>query len=217
MKVLALSDIHGAVDNVEEILDRETGYDLVLVAGDITDTSADDYTGTAAEILELLNERAPMVKGVPGNMDDDRILELLIDNRVNLHKSMFSMQGYDIVGFGGGRTPFDTPFEPEDSERGSVLEQLLGRTTAARTAVVSHEPPHGTAADVTSDGDHVGSEALRRLMDDRDIDLVLSGHIHEARAIDTVAGTTVVNPGPVQEGRYAVLELGDGVDADLRG
>lgn len=217
MKVLALSDIHGAIDAVESILSKEQGYDLVLVAGDITDTSEDDYAGTAADIIELLNDQAPMVKAVPGNMDDDSVLELLMDNRVNLHKSMFSLQGYDFVGFGGGRTPFDTPFEPDDAERGSVLEQLLERTTTGHTAIVSHEPPHGTAADVVPDGDHVGSESLRELIADTEIDLVLCGHIHEARTIDEVDGTTVVNPGPVQEGSYAVLELDDGVDAELRG
>ncbi|MFB6294495.1 MAG: metallophosphoesterase, partial [Candidatus Nanohaloarchaea archaeon] len=200
MKVLALSDIHGAVDTVESILSKEQGYDLVLVAGDITDTSEDDYLGTAAEIVELLNDAAPMVKAVPGNMDDDSVLELLIDNRVNLHKNLFSMGEYEFAGFGGGRTPFDTPFEPEDAERGSVLQQLLERTTADHTAIVSHEPPYGTAADVTSDGDHVGSEALRELIGDADIELVLCGHIHEARTVDEVDGTTVVNPGPVQQG-----------------
>ncbi|MDY6761506.1 MAG: metallophosphoesterase family protein, partial [Candidatus Nanohaloarchaea archaeon] len=72
-------------------------------------------------------------------------------------------------------------------------------------------------ADRTSEGDHVGSEALRELMAEGNLDLVLCGHIHEARTVDEVDGTTVVNPGPVQQGQYARLELDDGVNAELRG
>ncbi|MDY6769733.1 MAG: metallophosphoesterase family protein [Candidatus Nanohaloarchaea archaeon] len=217
MKVLALSDIHAAVGEVEDILHREQDHDLVLIAGDITDPSADDYAGAARTVLDMLDEEGGFVKAVPGNMDDERVLELLIEHRVNLHKNLFSMQDHEFVGFGGGRTPFDTPFEPADAERGEVLRQLLERATTERRVIVSHEPPADTGADVTSDGEHVGSEALRGIIDEEHVELVLSGHIHESRTVDEVAGTTVVNPGPVEEGRYAVLELDDGVDAELRG
>ncbi len=237
MKILALSDIHGAVDNVRSILAREEDYDLVLVAGDITDIGLDDYTGTAREIVELLGAEAGFVKAVPGNMDNESVLELLIGNRVNLHRDLFSMGEYEFVGFGGstkseisldranassspsGQTApgVETPFEPADEERGAVLEQLLERTKAGNRAVVSHAPPHGTAADHTSSGDHVGSASLRKLIADEDIEFVLCGHIHESRTVDEVDGTVVVNPGPVKDGMYAVMEIGDGIGVELRG
>ncbi len=218
MRVLAVSDIHGDASSLESILRTESGFDLVLVAGDITDTSLDDYTGVAEDILERLDGHGSFVKAVPGNMDDDSILELLIRNRVNLHKNIFSMEEHDFAGFGGGRTPegVETPFEPEDGERGETLKQLLDRTRAERRVIVSHEPPRGTAADYTSSGEHVGSESLRRLIEDEDVELVVCGHIHEARSLDEVAGTTVVNPGPVNEGNYAVIDMEDGVEVDLR-
>jgi len=111
----------------------------------------------------------------------------------------------------------DTPFEPDDSERGEVLEQLIGRRTAEKLAIVSHMPPRDTDADRLSSGEHVGSEALRDIIDEENISLVLCGHIHEARSLEEVNGTAVVNPGPVKEGSYAVLELEDGVNAELRG
>ncbi|MDY6773839.1 MAG: metallophosphoesterase family protein [Candidatus Nanohaloarchaea archaeon] len=218
MKVLALSDIHGAIGELENILNKEDDYDLILLLGDITDTSEDDYLGTAREAIELAGEGGRFVKAVPGNMDNEDVLEILIENRVNLHKNIFSLQDYDFVGFGGGRTPpgVETPFEPEDGERGEVLEQLIQRTKSDHRAVVSHEPPKETAADVAS-GEHVGSDSLRKLIGEEEIDLVLCGHIHESRTVDEVEGTTVVNPGPVKEGRYAVLELEDEIDVDLRG
>ncbi|MDY6776850.1 MAG: metallophosphoesterase [Candidatus Nanohaloarchaea archaeon] len=219
MKALVLSDIHGEIEELRSILNRETGYDLIVVAGDITDTSVDDYRGRAEEIVDLLDEQGRFVKAVPGNMDDEDILEVLVRNRVNLHKDLFTLGEYDFVGFGGGRTPpgVETPFEPEDEERGEILGQLLDRTKSERTAVVSHEPPKNTSADRTSSGDHVGSEELRSLIEDGDIDLVISGHIHEAVGRDEVGGTVVVNPGPVKQGKYAVVEMEDGIDIEFRG
>ena len=36
---------------------------------------------------------------------------------------------------------------------------------------------------------------------------VICGHIHEGKAIDKIGETLVINPGPLQEGNYAWLEL----------
>ena len=38
-------------------------------------------------------------------------------------------------------------------------------------------------------------------------DLVLCGHIHEARGTDTVGSSRIVNPGPVRAGHYAFVEI----------
>lgn len=217
MKALVLSDIHGDTESLERILRSEPEHDMVLVLGDLTDAGLEDPQGAAEEVIELLNEYGSFVKAVPGNMDDETVLKLLIDNRINLHKQMCSMGDTDFVGFGGGETPFDTPFEPDDEERGEVLATLLDRTKAARRAIVSHQPPKNTAVDRTDDGTQAGSASLRRLLDDADVDLVLSGHIHEARGTDRIGDTLVVNPGPVNEGYYAVLEITDDITVELRG
>ncbi len=218
MRVLALSDIHGETAKLDSILRTESGFDLVIVAGDITDSSLEDYKGVAADILDRIDGEGSFVKVVPGNMDNEDILELLIRNRVNLHKDIFSMESYDFVGFGGGRTPpgIETPFEPEDAESGRTLEQLLERTKSEHRVIVSHEPPKNTLVDRTSDGEQVGSESLRRLLEEEEVDLVVCGHIHEARGEDNVNGTVVVNPGPVKQGNYAVIDLEDGIEVDLR-
>ena len=36
---------------------------------------------------------------------------------------------------------------------------------------------------------------------------LVCGHIHEGRAIDKIGETVVVNPGPLAEGNYAILEV----------
>jgi Icc-related predicted phosphoesterase len=219
MRVLTLSDIHGDIDNLERILDREreTAYDLILVLGDITDIEHDDYVERARAIIELLDDQGTFVKAIPGNMDDERILELLINNRVNLHKDLFTMEHYDFIGFGGGSTPFDTPFEPDDAERGQVLRTLLQRTASPYRAIVSHHPPQDTLIDRTADGDQVGSPALRELIENEDVRIVFSGHIHEAAGKDRLGDTVMVNPGPVTEGKYAVVDMADDITVEFNG
>lgn len=234
MQVLAVTDIHGAVDELEHILTREAGeYDLVLVAGDITDHSLDDYLERARTVLSVLDRQGTFVKAVPGNMDDERILKLLIETRVNLHRDLFSLGDYDFIGFGcsmksdsslhenapsspRGSTPFGTPFEPSDEERGTVLRTLLGRATAEHRVVVSHHPPLNTAIDRTADGEQVGSKALRQLIEQDSVDLVVSGHIHDGRGVDRLGETIMVNPGPVKDGNYAMITLEEDIDVTLK-
>ncbi len=235
MRILALSDIHGDVATLKRILSIEDGnYDLMLVLGDITDMSLGDYVGRAEEIVEVLDSEGTFVKAIPGNMDNEDVLKLLIDNRINLHKDMFTMADIDFVGFGGsmnsensldranassspsGTTPFDTPFEPSDDERGQVLKTLLQRTSAPQRAIVSHHPPKNTLIDRTADGDQVGSDELRRIIENEDIRIVLSGHIHEAAGEDRLGDTVMVNPGAVQDGRYAILDVGEEINVELR-
>ena len=56
----------------------------------------------------------------------------------------------------------------------------------------------------------MGSHALGAFVAREQPDLVLCGHIHEARGEDAVGRSRVVNPGPVADGRYALVEIEDG-------
>jgi len=60
---------------------------------------------------------------------------------------------------------------------------------------------------------HVGSKAIRQIIEEYKPMLGLHGHIHESRAFDKVAGTLVLNPGSeynsgIFHGIYIVLENG---------
>ena len=37
--------------------------------------------------------------------------------------------------------------------------------------------------------------------------LAVSGHIHEARAIDNIGPSTLINPGPFKDGFYGICEI----------
>ena len=64
-------------------------------------------------------------------------------------------------------------------------------------------------------GEHVGSAALRALIEREQPNVVLCGHIHEARATDRIGGARIVNPGPAAAGHYALLDLDERVAVKL--
>jgi uncharacterized protein len=63
---------------------------------------------------------------------------------------------------------------------------------------------------------HVGSAALRAFIERTQPALVISGHVHEARGTDQIGPTIAVNCGPAVKGFYAIIELTDKVNVELR-
>ena len=103
-----------------------------------------------------------------------------------------------------------TPYELPDEEIGRRGALGLADISGCEVRIFCpHAPPHGTACDLLRPGEHVGSPALRALVEREQPDLVLSGHIHEARSLDRLGAAQVVNPGPVASGHYAVAEVGE--------
>ena len=216
MKTLLVTDIHGETGKLEQILEKED-YDAVLCAGDLSDAREfNDYEGKLEEVLELFNQKDKLVKAVPGNMDPEReCVEHLRQHRINLHRKIGSFDGFEAVGYGGGITPFGTPFEPSGDEIKKAVETLSQRMKSDTKVAVIHQPPKDTNVDV-ADGDHVGSPEVRQLIEESDFDLLVTGHIHESRGRDSLEGTEIVNPGPILEGFYAVAEIGDTVEVEMR-
>ncbi|MDY6788969.1 MAG: metallophosphoesterase [Candidatus Nanohaloarchaea archaeon] len=216
MKTLLLTDIHGDTEKLEEILKREK-FEVALVAGDLSDAGEySNYEKNLEKVLETLDENSELTDAIPGNMDPEReCVRQLIDRRMNLHKNISSYKGFEATGFGGGQTPFGTPFEPEEKEIRDVVSKLHERMQSDTKVAVIHQPPANTELDV-ADGNHVGSSEVRSLIEDSDFDLMVTGHIHESRGTDNVGGTLLTNPGPVKDGYYAVAEIEEGIDLELK-
>lgn len=216
MKLLLLTDIHGNTENLEKILDRED-YDSILCAGDLSDANEfDDYEENLESVLDTFNKKGKLTKAIPGNMDpEETCVRRLIDHRLNLHKKIASFEKFEAVGFGGGNTPFNTPFEPDGSQIKNAISTLYDRMTDDTLIAVVHQPPKNTKVDI-ADGEHVGSQEVRELFEENHFDLVVTGHIHESRGIDTIKDTSIVNPGPVMEGYYAVAKVEDGIEVELK-
>ena len=205
MKLLALSDLHGNYSHVASLCERAGDFDAVMIAGDLTDFGPDEHA------LELLAMFEKPVFVVPGNCDRPSILGLLDKNAINLHNSTHTIGELTFIGLGGSNpTPFNTPFEISEKKIGEYIGKLLSRING-RIVLLSHAPPRNTT-DKLPHG-HVGSEALARYLGR--FDLIICGHIHEARGVVRVNGTKVVNPGQASKGEGALITINDEIDIEF--
>jgi Icc-related predicted phosphoesterase len=201
MKILAMADIHGNLSRVKSILSSSGEVDAILVAGDITNFGPD---GKAKEILDILAASCKNVMAVPGNCDPRSVLQVIQNSCVkSLHDSALKLGDITFIGLGGSNmTPFGTPFELSEDEMGGIISRLMEKISG-RTILLSHAPPRDTL-DFTANG-NVGSKSIREILDC--LDLVICGHIHEARGTQKVGDTLVVNPGPASKGFAAIINI----------
>jgi Icc-related predicted phosphoesterase len=81
---------------------------------------------------------------------------------------------------------------------------------------MTHTPPFQTNVDKVSSGVSVGSPAVRKFIEDVQPELCITGHIHEARSVDFIGRTKVINPGNFGAGGYVKIVFdGEKLDAEL--
>jgi len=72
--------------------------------------------------------------------------------------------------------------------------------------LVTHHPPKGVL-DRTFMGVRVGLKSIRELSLMVKPRVHLFGHVHESPGHQAYEGMVAVNPGPLRDGRYALIEL----------
>lgn len=209
MVIIALADIHADLTHLPKIADQLATADLVLIAGDITQFGA---WAEADGIITEIRQYNPNVLAVPGNCDRPGVNDYLTDQGISLDCNRISAAGIPFVGMGGslpchGSTPNEMP-DDDFAISLTALEALL--RSGDRFVLVTHEPPADTAIDL-SDGEHIGSRAIRRFIEKNQPLLAVCGHTHQAPGTDRIGRTTLVNPGPLKDGRYAYIQLTDKV------
>ncbi|MGB5875335.1 MAG: metallophosphoesterase [Bacteroidota bacterium] len=215
MRILAFSDVHGSHDTVEEILRREAGYDIILIGGDLTTYG----TGGQAEsaIRKFLAFGKPLLL-VAGNMDPAPVEETMARMGVSIDARGVII---DDVGFFGVSaaplSPLHTPNEiPEEEIRRRADAGWKDVTPARWRIFVPHSPPKDTRLDKIFLGSHVGSRAVREFIQENGPDLMICGHIHEARGEDSLGKTTLVNCGQAGKGYYVIVDVNDEITISMR-
>ncbi len=203
LRILVVTDIHGVVRKAREL--GAVKRDLTVVAGDLS------RLGSVEEALTVLEELANQgpVAWVPGNCDDPSLAGMEPEGTMQLHTRAREFEGITLVGYGGSPfTPFSTPFEYDDSKLGTELEELLASIDWDNPVIlVTHTPPYRSGLDRTRSGEYVGSRSLASLLSRYKPLLLATGHIHEAWGVTAFQGVLAVNPGPLSQGRYALVEL----------
>ena len=196
MKILIISDVH-----------------LVFFGGDFAKFNCPE-TGKPA--LEALLKNSGSIFAVLGNCDEPDFISEIEDADICVQKSMVFKDGLVIAGSGGGsKFSGDTPFERTEDELVQdfdVIKNSLSQIAdddgkCSSLVLIMHNPPKDTKTDVIPGGIHVGSQKLREFIENVQPVLVVTGHIHESAGIDKIGESTVINPGALMEGKYALAEL----------
>jgi len=212
MKIIAITDIHGRIDYPTRITTELQQADLILIAGDITNFGDSDDAEHVLERLVSLNRK---ILAVPGNCDRRGVNKTLTDKKMNLHSTHRIIGSSALYGIGGcSKTPFHTPQEYSETEISEILNGFEVSQEAKTHILISHAPPHSTKLDKVLIGFHVGSKAIRKFIEDFQPDLVICGHIHEARGADRIGKTLIINPGPFPK-HYCIINIDDIINYEL--
>jgi hypothetical protein len=210
MELLCISDLHGRLEALEKIKRAGSRADLLIVAGDITNFGK---RKTAELVLKELLEVNQNLLAVPGNCDTPEVNDVLEELGLSLHARGRAIGDTGFFGVGGSNaTPFDTPQEYGEKKLSEMLAKGYGEVKKQGIKVlVSHAPPFNTKIDATRLGMHVGSRAVREFLEEKAVDLVICGHVHEAKGSDSLGGARIINPGPVHMG-FARVRLGKSIE-----
>ena len=171
--------------------------------------------------LDLIVERVDLknvkVIVMPGN-DDEKFVDEVIKSYEDkgiiypLDKIVPIDYGYEIVSCEYvNPTPWNTPREMDDKKLEKRLEKIISKASNPSKLIFNfHAPPYNTKLDLAPKLDknlkivyvggkplmvHVGSKAVRKMIEKYQPLLGLHGHIHESYASDKIGKTPVLNPG----------------------
>ncbi len=206
-RYLVLSDVHcreWVAESARELMKQHSLEEVVLL-GDITHFGPPQF---AEDFVKALGKRC---YAVPGNCDPLGTVAFLERCCVSLHGRKVLVDGRPWSGFGGSNpTIFKTPFEMPEEE----IERHLSPFMEPGMVLVLHCPPYGTL-DTPFSGKHVGSTAVRDLIERIKPSVVLSGHIHEDRGVVRKDGVWYMNPGAAKDHFAGMMVLGEEVELSL--
>ncbi len=195
MRLLAFSDVHRDLRQAGRLADRARDADVVVAAGDF----ASVHRGLQ-ELIDMLAVIETPTVLVPGNNETEAALRDACRGwraaRV-LHGEGTEIDGVSFFGLGGGVpvTPWPWSFDLTEEE---AAERLAACPRGG--VLVVHSPPKGHVDGAR----HLGSEAVLRTIEEKQPQVVVCGHIHEAAGEEARVGSSrVLNAGP----KGTILEL----------
>ena len=211
MKVVVIACIHNDVESIINFSDRlaELNFDVIVCPGDFLDAPIKkiDSLELGKLIVSALKTFDKPLLVVPGCWD-----KVLINF---FEKEGISILGKGVVvdnvgfyGFGGAKTPFNLPYEPSEEEIKTGLEKGWNDVKDCKYKIqVTHAPPLDTKLDIITIGAHVGSSSVREFIEKHQPTTAICCHIHEARNVDVIGKTKIINPGRFPEGYCGFITI----------
>lgn len=212
---IAFGDMHEHTANLAKI-DHLEDADHVLISGDLTNCGD---RRKAEKILAAVRSFNPRVLAQIGNMDTRDVDVYFSEQGINTHTRGIDLgAGVKLMGVGYSlETPFHTPSEVnEDTLREWLQKAHQECGEYEHLILMVHNPPLHTKTDKIASGVSVGSSAIRECIETLQPEVCITGHIHEARGMDRIGKTKIINPGDFASGGYVRITLKDGrLDAQL--
>lgn len=213
MDIVVIGDIHNDVENIMNYADKlsSLNFDAIICPGDFTDVGLRGFSQVdiARLVIEELKTFNKPIVAVPGNFDKE-VLPVLEQEKISIHGKGKVIKGIGFYGFGGARTPFNTPLEPSEDEMKAALKRGFEEVKNSKIKIqVTHVPPARTKMDLLYTGAHVGSEAVRKFIEEKRPNVAVSSHIHEARGVDELGSTKLINAGRFPEGYCGIISVNE--------
>ena len=201
-RLAIIGDVHGALDKLELVLPQvhNAHPDAILMVGDLGNDR--DLLPSAMAVLDRVSQLDKPIVFVPGNHDlpdlPDRRLARNADHRV------LEVVGLRIWGIGGsGPNQWGFPYEWSE-------DTLKARRRERADILLAHCPPKNSPLDPTTQGKPAGSQAMRELLAEGRVEMMLCGHIHESPNCARVEGVICHNAGalgvPFGAPQFAVVD-----------
>ena len=218
-----MSDLAGKIPDIPQPILNE--IDFVLIAGDVTLGARS--VDRAAKNFDKLGAFLPKDRSVffiPGNHDFPILAEdqpfyppnfIQMHNRVYFYQveSMANKFQVRIIGFGGAKIGLYNNFAFSEDKIYASLKDLFQKPQQNMnnlpiiTILLVHDPPNNTSLDLNYQKNHVGSESVRRIIEEFQPHLAVAGHIHESPAVERIGKTVAVNAGEAKYNKFAEILL----------
>ena len=212
MRIIALGCIHNDIEKLPFVIDtiKKKKPDVVVSVGDVLDEKfPEGFKGIdiGRIFLTQLKEINATILVTPGTWDKD-LFDYYKKEGVFLHGDGVIVNKIGFYGFGGAKTPFNTPYEPSDEEIYEGLKKGYEKVKNSDILVqLTHAPPLMTSLDIIPNGMHVGSAAVRKFIEEKQPDVAICAHIHEGRGIDMIGKTKILNVGKLTEGYLGIVDI----------
>lgn len=203
MNILAITDIHGRTQTFQNILESVDQPDLICLGGDLTNFGS---VSDAEHIVQMAQKHCDHILAVAGNCDSNDIDNMLSKRGISVHADGKTLDDMGFFGVSAMPIWHNSMYEFTEDEIDVYLKAAYSQVEdVKKTVMISHTPPIDSEVDQTRTGESAGSESVRKWIEKTQPDLVLSGHIHEARGTSQIGSSTIVNCGPAKEGSFATI------------
>ena len=213
MKIGAIGCIHNEIEKLPLLFDKIIPYEIevLICVGDITNANFPKGfrpIDVGKIFLEEAKSYFNKVLIVPGTWDKD-LISFFKKEKVLLHGRGECIGDVGIYGFGGAQTPFNTPYEPSEKEIEEGLRIAFNDVKDRKIKIqATHAPPFNSTLDLVRNK-HVGSEAVRKTIENFSPQVAVCAHIHESMGKDLVKETKVMNVGKFTDGYFGLIDVNE--------